>query len=274
MGFIYKITNKINNKAYIGKTEGNPFDRWRQHYYTATAKEDIGFALTKAIKKYGIENFIFEVLESNIPAQDIDNREKYYIQFYNTLNTGYNLTIGGDGVTTFSHYQIKEYYLQNPDIKKTATFFNCSETTVRRVLKEYNLYTNFNNQGNSREICQYDLHKDLFLNCYPSISAAAKALNKNTGTPIKEACEKKASQAYGYRWKYKDDLTPLQTAVSGSTKKVAQIDIKTEKIIHIFNSAKEAGDTLKIDSSSIAKVCRGTRKTCGGFKWSYYEENY
>lgn len=270
MGCIYQITNKINNKKYIGKTEGIPFERWRQHVYDAS--NDTGFAIAKAIHKYGIENFIFEVIESNIDANQLNAKEQYYIKLYDTFNYGYNLTLGGDGCTQYSHSQIKDYFLLNKNIEQTAKHFQCSTATVRRVLKEYNIYTNYNNYDSAMSVEQYDLIKDILLNTYPSLSAAGKALNKTSIAPIKDACNKKTSQAYGYRWKYVNDTTKLPVAVSGFTKKVLQID-KNNKIIHTFSSVKEASNSLKLDASSISKVCRGERKTCGGFKWAYLEED-
>lgn len=271
MGCIYKITNKINKKVYIGKTEGEPIQRWHQHLYSA--KNAIDFAIYRAMNKYGIENFSFEVIEDNIFENDINEKEKYYISYYNSYNNGYNMTLGGDGVSSFSHLDIKNYYLQNPNLEKVAQYFNCSTATVRRVLKEYDIYENYNNINFAKAVNQYDLKEDKLLNTYVSLSEACKSLNKTGIAPIRDACEGKTSQAYGYRWKYYNDTTPLKIAVSGFTKKVAQIDKNTNAIIAIFESAKIASEKTGCDSSSITKVCRGTRKTCGGFKWTYFEEN-
>ena len=62
MGYIYKITNKITNKCYIGETkQSNPESRWKEH--KNTIKNGVGCpALQDAVKKYGIDNFKFEIL--------------------------------------------------------------------------------------------------------------------------------------------------------------------------------------------------------------------
>ena len=97
MGFIYKITNMITNKCYIGETKkNNPFIRWNEH--KKTIKNGIGCpALQDAVKKYGIDHFKFEIL---IICFDED-RFKYeieYIKKYNSMvPNGYNLTKGGEG---------------------------------------------------------------------------------------------------------------------------------------------------------------------------------
>lgn len=122
MGYIYKITNILNNKNYIGQTSiKNPFNRWKQHYEEAFFKNN-SLYLYSAMRKYGIENFIFQIIESNIDKNKIDERERHWINFYNSFENGYNLTLGGKQ----SHYsiltekQVKE--IQNRIITTTDTF--------------------------------------------------------------------------------------------------------------------------------------------------------
>ena len=87
---IYKITNKINGKAYIGQTV-QPFKR-RLSQHRENRKSLIG----RAIHKYGWENFTVEILERCTSREELNEREKYYIAFYNTVcPNGYNLTEGG-----------------------------------------------------------------------------------------------------------------------------------------------------------------------------------
>lgn len=87
---IYKVTNKINGKVYIGQSV-DIGKRWRQHM---TAKDDIYFH--KAIQKYGVENFEWEVIEQ-CKKKDLDEREIYWIEYYDSYNKGYNCTKGGEG---------------------------------------------------------------------------------------------------------------------------------------------------------------------------------
>lgn len=91
---IYKITNKINNKCYIGQSN-NPEYRWKQHVWRSREKKDIGkSAIHDAIRQSGIENFSFEIIGW---FDDYNEKEKYYIQYYNSLvPNGYNLTPGGE----------------------------------------------------------------------------------------------------------------------------------------------------------------------------------
>lgn len=69
---IYKITNTVNNKKYIGQSI-NIIDRWREHRQRASNGTEY---LYQAIRKYGIQNFVFEVLEECL-IEDLNLKEKY-----------------------------------------------------------------------------------------------------------------------------------------------------------------------------------------------------
>lgn len=92
---IYKIENKVNGKIYIGQSINIP-RRWRQHRTTAVdlAKEEYDYPLYRAIRKYGLENFDFSVLEYCEP-KDLDEKEKFYIKKFQSFSEGYNQTAGG-----------------------------------------------------------------------------------------------------------------------------------------------------------------------------------
>ena len=79
MGYIYKITNKINNKVYIGQTiKIRASDRFSQHKYLARhlEQEKVNSYLHKAMHKYGVENFSFDIIEK-IDDSLLSQKEKY-----------------------------------------------------------------------------------------------------------------------------------------------------------------------------------------------------
>jgi len=97
---IYKITNIINNKIYIGKTTKNLYERKKVHI--RNAKIGRRSILYSAIRKHGVENFIFEILEKleTSSVEVLNERETYYIKLLNSHyenGEGYNMTFGGDG---------------------------------------------------------------------------------------------------------------------------------------------------------------------------------
>lgn len=157
-GYIYKITNKVNGKSYIGQTRYTVEFRWRQHQH----KKDNTY-FHNAISKYGVENFTVETLEEcNI--EDLDSKELFYIAKYDTFKKGYNLTIGGDGrrvITSDSQYEeIKELYLSGFSSNKIATLYKVDKATIVKILKSLdvkirNNKLNINNQEFKELVADY-----------------------------------------------------------------------------------------------------------------------
>lgn len=94
---IYKATNKINGKLYIGQTVRSLESRKQRHISEALNKSN-NMYIGRAIRKYGSENFDWCVLHECSNIDDLNQMEIHYIKLYNTFNTGYNLTLGGEGV--------------------------------------------------------------------------------------------------------------------------------------------------------------------------------
>jgi group I intron endonuclease len=92
--FIYKITNTVNGKIYIGQTRNSIQTRWLQH--VAESKRSTS-ALASAIKKYGRDSFKIEELETCTSLEELNTLEKTLIREYESLSPkGYNLREGGD----------------------------------------------------------------------------------------------------------------------------------------------------------------------------------
>jgi len=103
MFYIYKITNNINNKCYIGKTS-NINRRFSDHKRLAFSinkdHKEYEKTLYRAFRKYGLENFSFEILEETDSPND---RESYWINFYDSIINGYNEGLGGLGGSLPGH---------------------------------------------------------------------------------------------------------------------------------------------------------------------------
>lgn len=99
-GTIYMHKNKINNKCYIGQTVKNPPEkRWQGKGSGYTNKNTRFF---RAIQKYGWDNFEHIILETKIPLSELNHRENYYINLYNSINDGYNLIYSHEDNTAHS----------------------------------------------------------------------------------------------------------------------------------------------------------------------------
>ena len=148
-GYIYKITNKVNGKSYIGQTRYTIEFRWRQHLH----KKDNTY-FHNAIRKYGADNFIVEKLEEcNI--EDLNEREIYYIAKYNTFKDGYNLTIGGDGNRTLllddKYEEISALYLSGFSSNKIATLYKVDKASIVKILKQLGIKIRNNSLNINRQ---------------------------------------------------------------------------------------------------------------------------
>jgi group I intron endonuclease len=226
MGYIYKITNQISKKCYIGETKkSNPILRWNEH--KRKIEQGIGCpALQDAVKKYGIENFTFEVV---IICFDEDRYkfEMEYIRKYNSIApNGYNLTKGGEGGGFYGkkHSQetierirmtSKQKYIDNPELKQQMSQRQkiiMSSQEIRNKIKESyktsNIFKNLKKEkGKSGfakiKVTQYDLNNN-YINTYESISDASKLNNINKRI-ISKNINDKTKTGGGFIWKKIED---------------------------------------------------------------------
>lgn len=116
---IYKITNKINGKIYIGQTIRDLDERQKRHINDAKKGDDLYFH--RAILKYGEENFIIEEIDSAETQTELNKKEIYYIGKYNSYENGYNSTFGGEGGNTYSKKTKEELEIIRKKIAKANT---------------------------------------------------------------------------------------------------------------------------------------------------------
>lgn len=136
---IYKIENKINGHIYIGQSV-HIERRWQDEIRRASNPEDISYnyPLSLALRKYGVDNFDFSVLEE-CSAEELDEKECYYIHQYNSYYNGYNQTLGGDGSCKGREYKPKVigvvHDLKNTDMlhKEIAKKWGISQEMVQGI---------------------------------------------------------------------------------------------------------------------------------------------
>jgi len=103
---IYKVINKINGKCYIGKTTKSLESRKQKHL--KNVRKGTATKFYNAIRKYGVDNFTWEVLDSSTDTESLNLLEKKYILECDSFSSGYNMTTGGDGGDTISNKTQKE----------------------------------------------------------------------------------------------------------------------------------------------------------------------
>ena len=137
MGYIYKITNTLNDKVYIGQTIKTVQKRFTQHKNNSNKEYFSQIVLYKAFNKYGIENFICEEIEE-VPNDKLDEREKYWIEYYDSYFNGYNSTLGGRTTQLYNWDtdDIIEKYMILKSARAVAKEIGCDHSTIDRILNE------------------------------------------------------------------------------------------------------------------------------------------
>lgn len=214
MPYIYKITNQINGKCYIGKTLESIEKRWHQHKNEAEKDRSKNRPLYQAIRKYGIENFTIEIVEeiSNILDTDINEREKYWIEYYGSFKNGYNATYGGDGKHYLDYKLIYSAYQELKNCEKVAEKLNIDKGSVSKAIKLCGgeVFYHTENVNQPKIIHMYSLN-DNYEQTFPSVQKAAewcveqglcKTANSGARGHIGDCARGKRKTAYQHKWKY------------------------------------------------------------------------
>ncbi len=247
-GRIYKITNKINNKVYIGQTTGTINNRFSQHKRKMCCPK-----LARAFKKYGIDNFIIEEMDTASSSAELNLKEIHWISKFNSVKNGYNIDFGGT--------------IRNPSVGKKISkalfgkpfsMERRSKLSAQRTGRKIGNY-NTSEESKSKKRKNHRFTKpiiDNFGNIYESIHHAAEKTKIDFRT-VSAIINGKCRQARGFTFSTNLNVIP---------------EIKNKKSIipivdqygTVYNSINEASAKLHIDPSSICKVLTGKAKqTCG-----------
>ena len=212
MSYIYKITNDINDKIYIGKTDFSIEKRFKEHCQDAFRDRNEKRPLYAAMRKYGIEHFKIELVEE---TENPVEREIYWIGFYDGYNQGYNATKGGDGKRLYDHEKILIRLQEYPYPCDIALEFGCSRDLVCSLAKANNIKVKSKSQEHMQELLSKSISaytkQAEFVATFSSTAEAAnwcykqgKCLTLNSGVRahISEVANGKRKSAYGYIWKY------------------------------------------------------------------------
>lgn len=211
MGLIYKIINNKNQKIYIGKTSISLQVRWKQHIYNSfnhkKPKDEYDYALHRAIRKYGEDNFKIELVEI-CEDEILNEREKYWISFFDSYNNGYNETLGGDGNCRYDYDEIVDFYLKNNNsLSKTVEHFHIYDQIVYSALRSKNI--------NYKELKKDSFNKRKYnkkIKCveenivFDKITDIDVWLNKKSAHGnVRRCLNGTTEKAYGYHWEEIDE---------------------------------------------------------------------
>lgn len=209
LGNIYKITNKTNNKVYIGQTARSINERFGEHLRDAFNRGSEQ-PLYRAIRKYGKDNFEVELVESCHVSQ-IAEREAYWVEQYDSYNSGYNATLGGDGKPVRNYQEVSDDFMKsNMSMRKYSQENNMKEVTLRNALRatgkldEYKKkHPQMNSRFNPVSVNMLDKKTGKVIETFESINQAINYLGetRNNGR-IRAVCTGQRQSAYGYGWSY------------------------------------------------------------------------
>lgn len=181
---VYKITNKVTNKIYIGITNQGSGARYRHHWYESRIGEPS--PIHRSMAKYGEDNFTLEIIDFADTYDELKEKEKYWIKQYNSTDKsiGYNLTEGGDGTFGRKHSEdTKEKIRQKALGRKVSeeTKKKMSETRLGKCSDKQREHLLKLTVGQSKKIYQYDTDFNL-IGEYNSIKEASKIteIDRNT----------------------------------------------------------------------------------------------
>lgn len=128
---IYIIKNLVNDKVYIGQAK-NAAERWIRHI--SAAKKDYDYVISKAMNKYGIDKFYYQILESQV--ENFNEREQYWIQQYNSrVPNGYNVAPGGGGVGS-SFENLNSFFDSEEDIIAIIDKLKNTNLSMDKIAKQ------------------------------------------------------------------------------------------------------------------------------------------
>lgn len=273
---IYKITNKITGKSYVGQSV-NIATRWSAHKSASRSEETLdGNELHKDMLTLGIDNFSFEVIEETT-IDKLDEREIYWINYYNTYYNGYNRTLGGNGNVRLNYNKIKELWEQGLTSKEIVPIIGSSRDTINQALTNLGITTKEKRERSEeliknsvasykRSVLKIDIETDEIIEIFDSVSAAAKELGVTRAT-FREGLRKHNNIYKGYKW-FINSLT--ETTRDFSAKQVIKLDPITKEPLEYFKSVSAAARSVNLNGGAtlICRACKNGTKS-GGFFWKY-----
>lgn len=215
---IYKITNKINCKVYIGQTIQTLRERWLEH----CSKHSNCPAIKNAIKKYGKENFTVEQIDVACDRDELDFKEEYWIEYYDCISPkGYNLK-GGGNHPSLSEETKQKIGNSNKGVKRSQEFRKRLSESMKSYYRNGGKHSMQGRKLTPEERKKLsDAHKGKYLGgnaynakrvmcvetgeifeCITAVERATGICSKN----INAVVVGKRNRAGGFHWKYVDEV--------------------------------------------------------------------
>lgn len=247
IGFIYIIENTQNSKVYIGQTLYTDLNqRFHEHKISANQPRLQNRSLYKAFIELGIEAFSIRLLES-CAIELLDERECYWISYYDSYNNGYNDTMGGVSRQRYSYEAILSDFMDGLSTKEICAKYGCSDTVITSALNAYSCEHHLNGaQVNARIIVAKDKQTNEVIKRFPFLKAASEWIQSKNNIKttslhsIKISINRAANpqcnrhSAYGYKWEYEKPICNVNNQGTG----IYGIKDMNERILYIGHTRR------------------------------------
>lgn len=250
---IYKTTNLVNNKIYIGQDKNN-----NPNYFGS------GDLIKRSLKKYGKKKFVKEILCECDTIEELNEKERFYINEYNSTNKGigYNITIGGmDGcMLNRKHSEKTKLKMSNSSLGKKKSESHCKNIGLSKKGRKMSDEERKRRSDN----CPLKGRKKghLSIKTIQKISDSKKGKHSSKETRNKMSFSQSGIKNSFYGKKHTEEY------LLRKRKPIIQLDVN-DNFIKEWLSITDASESLKIKCSGISFVLKGKYKTSGGFKFKY-----
>ena len=213
MAYIYKLTNKINGKVYIGQTSLTIEHRLQQHIRDSKRQTMENRPLYRAFRKYGYDNFIVEEIEQ-CEDNEVNKREQYWINYYNSYYNGYNATLGGEGSIIIDRQLVVDMYKKLKTCKAVAKELKIGADTVSDILKSQGIEIisgqEWSKINKSKPVDMLDDNNNIIMT-FNTLKKAALYIQKEKNitteyrgitSHIRDVCNRKRKTAYSHKWQW------------------------------------------------------------------------
>lgn len=215
-GYIYCVSNIHNDKKYVGQiiaTKGK--DRLAEHYRQAHYGYYPVTKFRNALRKYPLEDFNAETIDVAYSQEELNQKEVYWIEQYNSFKKGYNSTIGGDvGCPGYKHTEEAKRKISENNKKRKLS------ETAKAKIGAANKYIHRNNEK-SKPIDMYDYYGN-FLKSFPSIRECMRFLNLKDDADIRRCLKKPGTRSLGFCYTEHKEENIMQTKSDDEILKMKQ----------------------------------------------------
>jgi group I intron endonuclease len=269
MGYIYKITNTVSGKVYIGETKvADPNDRWKGHINSLNRKKGGCPALKDAMKSYGVENFRFDVIIICFDDARLQ-LEREYIKRYNSMvPNGYNILEGGQMGGGFKGKKHSPETIRKIQDKRRLFYINNPEERIATVarIKESMKHIDVGARLRASEKFLKAVAEGRVGGCAHKNAGPDCKLAENVKTKISESL-KKYFEKNGSK---QLNIEKHRQSMAKAKGRPVHCCDKDGKILSTYISVSEAARAFKIAKYSIDRVLKGEPHfTCCGWYWRY-----